>query len=682
MKISTRHVRWGLLLAVAIVYFTQPSYGQRQVTLNLNSATLPDTTLPTSLMEVRGAVNSVAPITLADGNIIDWSDASTLEPENVGGDYWRIVFEIADTTDLTFKFFSQQAQDIDLDGWEADPNPNIPPGVADTTLPLHYFEFSGEWRGLEAGSKGDYTWRPFEEKEDSIGVWFRVYMASPEGETDGYDPSLDAPDQQIGVRGDNLNGTGPVDWGSTNLVLERESETINTPGFDLYSGVAYYPESAVNSVQNYKFVLEDAVLNDATIGWEEGNLTSDRSFTVPAQDTTLHWVYYGNTVPSPAQPVTSNIIFTVDLSPFETIGIFDRARGDTLEVRGGFNGWDCAGEGAPDDCLMQRIAGEDQFELAAAVTRFPGVNVDYKYYLNFNDETFAEQFGVSPPQGWEEGHRTGIDRNFTFTGEPVVDLGVEFYNDVTPANVILGGNSIDVHFAVDMSSAVDNTVRPFDPSADSVFLEIGDPMWALTQGLTEGEFPTTEGFLKDPDGDLVYEGVLTVEGPTYSNLTFKYGYGAGNDLFIEEGGDTKPPPGRRRTRFILPNDDGSWPSAFTLPTDSFQATGELPWEANPALSTGIEVVDRELPSTISLDQNYPNPFNPATRIQFTLDQTQDVRVRVFDLMGRVVATLVDGVQTAGTYSVTFDGANLASGMYVYRLETPNRTLSKKMVLLK
>jgi hypothetical protein len=84
----------------------------------------------------------------------------------------------------------------------------------------------------------------------------------------------------------------------------------------------------------------------------------------------------------------------------------------------------------------------------------------------------------------------------------------------------------------------------------------------------------------------------------------------------------------------------------------------------------------------ALHQNYPNPFNPSTQISYDLASGTNVSLKVFDLLGREVATLVNGAQTAGRYTVSFDAATLPSGMYFYRLETATFTDMKKMMLLK
>lgn len=90
-----------------------------------------------------------------------------------------------------------------------------------------------------------------------------------------------------------------------------------------------------------------------------------------------------------------------------------------------------------------------------------------------------------------------------------------------------------------------------------------------------------------------------------------------------------------------------------------------------------------LPSTYSLSQNYPNPFNPSTKIEYTLMNNVKVTLKLYDILGREVATMVDGKQAAGTHFVTFDASKLSSGVYIYSLTTSDGfRMTKKMVLLK
>ncbi|MDH3252184.1 MAG: T9SS type A sorting domain-containing protein [Ignavibacteria bacterium] len=84
----------------------------------------------------------------------------------------------------------------------------------------------------------------------------------------------------------------------------------------------------------------------------------------------------------------------------------------------------------------------------------------------------------------------------------------------------------------------------------------------------------------------------------------------------------------------------------------------------------------------SLSQNYPNPFNPRTTIRFTIPQTSDVRLKLYNMLGQEMITLVDGEKAAGVYDVSVDANAFASGMYLYRIQAGDFVATKKMLLLK
>jgi hypothetical protein len=91
---------------------------------------------------------------------------------------------------------------------------------------------------------------------------------------------------------------------------------------------------------------------------------------------------------------------------------------------------------------------------------------------------------------------------------------------------------------------------------------------------------------------------------------------------------------------------------------------------------------RELPTKVALKQNYPNPFNPTTIIKYQLPQRGAVSLRVYNILGREVATLVNERKAAGYYQVNFDAGRLSSGMYIYRLTAGNKVITKKFTLIK
>ena len=106
---------------------------------------------------------------------------------------------------------------------------------------------------------------------------------------------------------------------------------------------------------------------------------------------------------------------------------------------------------------------------------------------------------------------------------------------------------------------------------------------------------------------------------------------------------------------------------------------------NTTYPIGIQQIGTEIPKSFQLYQNYPNPFNPQTLIKFDIPagnkHTTDIQIKVYDLLGRVVWSFKEN-KPAGSYSVTFDGSKLASGIYFYSLEAGNFREAKRMVLLK
>jgi hypothetical protein len=124
-----------------------------------------------------------------------------------------------------------------------------------------------------------------------------------------------------------------------------------------------------------------------------------------------------------------------------------------------------------------------------------------------------------------------------------------------------------------------------------------------------------------------------------------------------------------------------------VPVDSIPTTPLVPQDVPFHVETGSTGVEPEPGSVASplafwLDQNYPNPFNPETSIRFTLDQPGEISLLVYNSRGETVARLASGEHHPGEHVVSFDGSELASGVYIYKLDDGTRTLQRKMLLIK
>ena len=218
----------------------------------------------------------------------------------------------------------------------------------------------------------------------------------------------------------------------------------------------------------------------------------------------------------------------------------------------------------------------------------------------------------------------------------------------------------------------------------------------LAEGWTVAERPTPEDYARKLTDDgyvielrLKWEWVATtVKGPIYPQVGDTYGF-----AIMNHDNDTNTRNGSIEWAAVLT--DQVWSNCTNHGYIELLADNKIKYVAedlragnvnpNPDMyiPTGTAVSQRSaVVENFALSQNYPNPFNPVTTISYTLQKSSAVKIGVYDLLGHEVEILVNGKKTAGTHTVQFDGSNLSSGLYFYKLQSEGKVISKKMTLIK
>lgn len=717
MRQSIRQMFYICAVAVFVAALIFPAMGQTiNVTFRANLATNLDTiTAANGFVEMRGALNGTAPANLPDGNVIDWSSTSTLELTNDGGDYWSITFQMNSDDTLNYKFwtgFDASTGTQPDGGWEGPFMDEgfgdtrwFVSGTTDTVLDLQYYHPND-------GTTENQFWRPFEEKADSIAIYFRVNMAGQE-QLGNFDPIVN---DTVGVRGGPP--VGDVNWSYTAVLLTRENGSVIDSSF--WSGVAYVDKDSVsvNDLQAYKFVFHD----NGAVEWE--NSIANREFTFTdnlvnnTMDTTISWVYFDDVPYSPSVPVTALLTFRASTEAVEGLDLFDRGVGDKIYIIGP-NGWDLPNPPYPPTATgnlieMNFIPALQEWTAVEQFSYPPGTDINYKYFVRWDssriDSTspnFIPNLDIryanndNEDSGWEEPSITGGgNRVHTWTSDPqqnpTGDFGFarQFFN-AAPANCWFD-NAMDITWSVNMQPATDpgqNTNDLFDPATDSVWVQFDGSLFALSQG-----WPTFNNraiLLEDPNSDMVYTGTYTVDPPGWYQLGFVIAYGNSTDGYITNGGGTTT--GRRYYQFVRPdslvNEGGQfltsyWPNSYDLAQIDW-VQSNLPFEPPPDMTTPLAIDDEGnvLPGRFALHQNYPNPFNPSTTIRYELAKSSKVNIIIYNVRGQKVKTLLEANQTLGKHTITWDGRNdaynpVASGVYFVKMKAGDFNQTRKMILLK
>ncbi|KAA3618617.1 MAG: T9SS C-terminal target domain-containing protein [Calditrichaeota bacterium] len=692
-----RKLSVSALAVLLVCAFTVPAFSQVNVTFRVNTATANDTLNPSHFLQMRGQHTGTFP----GGENISWDNASDLVLSNDGGDYWSLTIQMSPQDTLYYKYWAGFSLDpersISSGGWEFgfvkgpldwDTRTFICPDT-DTTLAMAYFHDDGTVEQL---------WRPFEVKEDTVAIWFRVNM---DGLTkkQQFDPAANGP---VGIRGDGGTSAGAIDWGATKVLLAREGDS----GF--WSGAAYIPADSLTAdvKQPYKFYVENKHADGPD--WE--SIADNREFVYSTElltmtmDTTLAWQWFNNEPLVNEDPVDGNVVFRVNIEALEKTGLFDRTIGDSIQIRGP-KGW--------DDATALRMDFNpvlNEYTVNTPFKRVVGDNITYKYFIKWDssrvDPASPNYFGglfteaADLDNGWEEpGITGGGNREFKFEGVAQQFLAGDFdrdnqyFDSLLPEGVLT--EETTVTFNINMAPAADVTTNPdfelFRLGTDSVWVELNTPPLAQTQGFASMD--DARYLLLDPDGDGIYSGDAVLKAPTFIAINYILVYSTADAGTYVRNDNGPVAPGRRYYQFVPPYEvtaDGpNFPTAFNFATFDWKNGGELTVEDPPDLTTisAVNSGNDLLPARFALEQNYPNPFNPSTTVKYSLAKTSDVRINVYNSLGQLVKVLVDQKQDAGSFEVTWTGRDVAgriasSGIYFVKMTAGDFKSIKKMTLLK
>jgi hypothetical protein len=459
----------------------------------------------------------------------------------------------------------------------------------------------------------------------------------------------------ITVRGSFQANAGDPggDWqGEFFAMTDPDADTI-------YSVTATLPDSFAGKFYEYKFAIAPA-------GWE-GVANKNFTLTGPSMNLPTFW-FNNDSSYFIATPVTNTIEFTADIGGILGIGAggaFDVAQ-DSLTVAG--LDWDQLGK----DVVGNRTLAQDQFTPAifrttltftsGSATIGEGDSTKWKFkaepgsrFSGDGWESGADRWHVYTADGLTTVLPTIVPRITPLFGPLVNDVEVTFNVDLTGATNRYNGELIDLNTLefVGMRGGADflgtwvtgGSWTPSDTVGGvnmKVLQNAGGNLWTRTTMVPAG---TNAGFYEYKYAAM-YPGADTINGGS-SPLDNEGGFGENHNFTLIDG-----------PAIVLNNQFGVF---------------------GP---TSVERVNDIIPAAYQLEQNYPNPFNPSTKIRYNIPEAGLVTLKVYNLLGQEVATLVNNEQVGGIYEVNFDAAALSSGIYFYTLDAKNFTSTKKMILIK
>lgn len=519
--------------------------------------------------------------------------------------------------------------------------------------------------------------------------------------------ALDPATDSVLVRGsfnDWSNDPDGPDEPVYNVLEDGDSDRVFTTTIALEQGTTV----------NFKFYGGTPETDgDVELGYEDGG---DRSYEVTAdEDQTIEVIEFfkegGIADACAAETAPYEVFFEVDMSVQIAVGAFDPNEDIVMVAGDGINSFSNTA-----DTLVQDIFNPDiYFGTVEADLTVPSTQ-KYKFIIG--------EPGDAAPDGWEGGG----DRTYEVTGDEedvdndgFFELSVprRYFDDAGPEDFLT--EEATVTFEVDLrpayyhladSSALPSDTQTGDPTDSIDGLFINGPVAKAGDG-AEVDWATWGADLRAlSDRQLVDDGTKgdAVAGDSIFSITYTFGVGTRRLLFGKfgingldnEGGfgadhNFRVSPGTQEIEMAFgavlrgdgTYDDDNGPQGVANAYDPYILIDN---DAEPPTFTVVRRGGEEdvtvaveptgsVPNAVVLKGNYPNPFAGSTTFEYGVEKGGHVHLAVYDLAGRRVAVLVDEVQTPDTYRVTFEARDLASGVYVTRLQAGGTVLSQKLTIL-
>lgn len=448
--------------------------------------------------------------------------------------------------------------------------------------------------------------------------------------------------------------------GTFNSWSGNTHECLDGDGDGIYSGTFDIAEGGIE----YKFVI----VGGASDVWE--SIANNRTATVGAEPLNLPTVYFSDI--TSANTADVEVLFRVDMRVQILNGNFDDEV-DWVVVRG-------------NHANIGNWGGATRLNLEAGN---PGV---YSAFIQFDDlpvnagleyKFVYLDAGNPDAANWE----SSANRSFTPTGtEPDEEPeGGNGYGEIYPALVFFSNTSFDdiISQELQVIFQVEDTPLLGRLAAEGFIVDVqsGDTVRNVTEincagffnnwpwgNFAEGHTANDQGIDGDQTAnDHVWSKRILFPAGSPRLLVYKYG---ANDLDVEAGFALNHERTLDDSQAEFRMDIDCWGSPDTLFSD---------WAC---VISAADDHTLPTPNAFALEQNFPNPFNPTTAINFTVNYREFVKLTVFDVTGRTIQSTNFGVLEPGKHTVGFDGANFATGVYFYRLESPSFSQTKKMLLLK